>query len=304
MAALLELKEKSGEPFILVANSSPIEQKSVFKTLEFSGYPVKQCVDAEKALKMVKNENPSLIIIDEKMKPNGGFDFLNHLRLFEKELPVIMISVERTTDLLIQAGKYNIQHVLEEPVEQTRLLEAVRRVSKARRITFALRNTPKKPVHQQARYSREELMRRAIALGEQNAKTSMGGPFGAVVADQEGHILGEGANSVKSQCDPVAHAEVIAIRKAAERLNNCYLDSCVLYCSCVPTMMGQGLIYSTGIKEVYYALTHMDVGAKRTNDEGILGEVSKPLDQRDVPYLQMLREEALDIAESWKQLQL
>ena len=64
--------------------------------------------------------------------------------------------------------------------------------------------------------TKEELMRRAIALSVDSVKNG-GGPFGAVVA-KEGEIIAEGSNSVTIDNDPTAHAEVNTIRKACRKL--------------------------------------------------------------------------------------
>ena len=72
--------------------------------------------------------------------------------------------------------------------------------------------------------TREDLMRRAIALSEESVKNG-GGPFGAVVA-RDGVILAEASNSVTIDADPTAHAEVNAIRKACFRMKAIDLSGC------------------------------------------------------------------------------
>ena len=143
-------------------------------------------------------------------------------------------------------------------------------------------------------------MQRAIDLGRQNARAHMGGPFGAVVADAEGRIIGEGVNSVSALSDPIAHAEVLAIRRAADRLGRTELSGCTLYCSSAPTMLGQALIINTGLAHVYYGLTHDEVGATRLNEEGILGEIAKPLSDRVPPYTQLQHDAALALFRDWQ----
>jgi hypothetical protein len=65
-------------------------------------------------------------------------------------------------------------------------------------------------------------------------------------------------------------------------------------------MLGQALIISTGIAKVFYGLSHEEVGATRANEEGILGEIRKPLSQRAVPYEQRGHDEALELFRSWQ----
>lgn len=60
----------------------------------------------------------------------------------------------------------------------------------------------------------EKFMRRAVELSAQSVRNG-GGPFGAVIV-RDGEIVGEASNSVTKDNDPTAHAEVNAIRRAAQ----------------------------------------------------------------------------------------
>jgi tRNA(Arg) A34 adenosine deaminase TadA len=87
----------------------------------------------------------------------------------------------------------------------------------------------------------KDFMRRAIELSRQSVQQG-GGPFGAVIV-RRGEIVGEGANGVTTRCDPTAHAEVTAIRHAAENLHDFDLSGCEIYTSCEPCPMCLGAIY-------------------------------------------------------------
>ena len=84
-------------------------------------------------------------------------------------------------------------------------------------------------------------MQRAINLSKESVLNG-GGPFGAVIA-RNGEIIAEGSNNVTTHCDPTAHAEVSAIRKAAEKLGTFDLSGCQIYTSCEPCPMCLGAIY-------------------------------------------------------------
>ena len=71
----------------------------------------------------------------------------------------------------------------------------------------------------------QSLMRQAIRLSLEKMDQGQGGPFGAVIA-REGSIISEGYNQVTSQNDPTAHAEIVAIRRACETLDNFSLAGC------------------------------------------------------------------------------
>jgi Cytidine and deoxycytidylate deaminase zinc-binding region len=60
-------------------------------------------------------------------------------------------------------------------------------------------------------------------------------PFGAVLVDRDGRLIGEGHNTVRSDLDPTAHAEIVAIRQAWRQLGKWQmLAGGTLYCSCEP----------------------------------------------------------------------
>jgi len=110
-------------------------------------------------------------------------------------------------------------------------------------------------------------MQKAIELAEKNVALGKGGPYGAVIANKDGKILGEGVNGIQSRIDPMAHAEVMAIRQAAERQGATSLQDCILYCSSQPTKIGEALIESVGIQTVYYGLSSEDVTSIRGKAE-------------------------------------
>lgn len=89
--------------------------------------------------------------------------------------------------------------------------------------------------------TKEELMRRAIALSIESVKSG-GGPFGAVIA-RDGAIIAEGSNRVTIDNDPTAHAEVNTIRAACRKLGTFDLSGCEIYTSCEPCPMCFGAIY-------------------------------------------------------------
>ena len=99
-----------------------------------------------------------------------------------------------------------------------------------------------------------EYMKKAIELAEDNLKTNVGGPFGAVVV-KEGKIIGRGSNHVLENNDPTAHGEVMAIRDACKNINSYDLNGCIIYTSSYPCPMCLAAIMWANIKEVYYSNT-------------------------------------------------
>ena len=97
-------------------------------------------------------------------------------------------------------------------------------------------------------------MRRAIELAEKGMTNNEGGPFGAVIVNAAGVIVGEGNNLVTSTNDPTAHAEVTAIRNACQNLGPFQLTGCTIYTSCEPCPMCFYAAWFTGISKVVYGI--------------------------------------------------
>ena len=124
--------------------------------------------------------------------------------------------------------------------------------------------------------------------------------FGAVVVKGE-EIVGVGINRVTANNDPTAHAEVMAIRDAAARLERFDLSDCVIYTSCEPCPMCLGAIYWARIKKVYYGNTKQDAARIGFDDGFIYEELAKPLHERSVSFVQLLRDEAAKAFKLWEQ---
>ena len=142
-------------------------------------------------------------------------------------------------------------------------------------------------------------MRRAIELSIQNVHSGRGGPFGAVVV-KAGEIIGEGVNQVLATNDPSAHAEVLAIRMACQRLNTFQLTACEIYTSCEPCPMCMGLIYWARPERVFYANTAADAAKIGFDDAFIYHELAAPPEKRAIGMQQIMREEALAAFFAWE----
>lgn len=80
-------------------------------------------------------------------------------------------------------------------------------------------------------------MRHALVLAERAQREDDEIPVGAVVVDAEGNIVGEGWNRNIAECDPSAHAEIMALRRAGATLGNHRLIGCTLYVTLEPCAM-------------------------------------------------------------------
>ncbi|UOE48168.1 nucleoside deaminase [Mucilaginibacter sp. SMC90] len=145
----------------------------------------------------------------------------------------------------------------------------------------------------------EKFMRIAIELAEDNVKRGIGGPFGAVIV-KDGMIVARSANRVVPTNDPTAHAEVSVIRLACQELETYNLAGCEIYTSCEPCPMCLGAIYWARIDKIYYANTKADAAAIGFDDHFIYDELENPMDKRKLPFVQILRDEALTAFKLWE----
>jgi tRNA(adenine34) deaminase len=97
-----------------------------------------------------------------------------------------------------------------------------------------------------------ELARQAAHAGEV--------PVGAVVV-KGGEVVGEAHNAPRSLKDPTAHAEMLAIRRASEKLGAERLEGCDLYVTLEPCAMCAGAIAHARIARLYYAAADPKGGA-------------------------------------------
>src|SRR6187549_461770 len=124
-------------------------------------------------------------------------------------------------------------------------------------------------------------MQEAIRLAIEGVNAGRGGPFGAVVV-KDGQIVGRGCNQVTSTNDPTAHAEVVAIRDACQKLGTFRLAGCEIYASCEPCPMCLATIYWSRIERFYYGCTAADAAAIGFSDDFIRQELGLPIEKRTV----------------------
>ena len=149
--------------------------------------------------------------------------------------------------------------------------------------------------------SEKNFLERAIELAREGMNKKAGGPFGCVVV-KNNEIIAEGYNSVLSDNDPTAHAEIVAIRKACKKLNSFQLTDCDIYASCEPCPMCLGAIYWARPKRVIYANTRHDAAAIEFDDEFIYREMNVDIFQRRISFIHQPHPLALKVFEDWKEL--
>jgi tRNA(Arg) A34 adenosine deaminase TadA len=144
----------------------------------------------------------------------------------------------------------------------------------------------------------KKFMRRAIELAQNGIDRNDGGPFGCVIV-KNGEIVGEGNNRVTSTNDPTAHAEIVAIRNACQKLQDFQLKDCVIYTSCEPCPMCLGAIYWARPAKIFYACDRKDAAEIGFDDDFIYQEIQAPIATRKIETVKLLREEGLKVFQNW-----
>jgi tRNA(adenine34) deaminase len=104
-----------------------------------------------------------------------------------------------------------------------------------------------------------DFMQGALALAA-NAAENGEVPVGALVL-RDGEIIGRGQNSMITRNDPTAHAEILALRDAAQRIRNYRLVDCELYVTLEPCVMCAGAMMHARIARVFFGASDPKTGA-------------------------------------------
>jgi len=98
-------------------------------------------------------------------------------------------------------------------------------------------------------------------------------PIGAIVVDAQGAIIGQAYNQTVKENSPLAHAEILAIKQAAEALGDWRLDDCTLYVTLEPCTLCMQLIIMSRIKRLVYGASSPLYGF--SSDKFCVFDVSK-----------------------------
>lgn len=114
----------------------------------------------------------------------------------------------------------------------------------------------------------EYYMTRALDLAKQGQALGEV-PVGAIIV-KDGEIIGEGFNQPISSHDPTAHAEIVALRDAASRIENYRLIDCTLYVTIEPCTMCAGSLIHARIKRLVFGAAEPKAGVVGSNDNVLL----------------------------------
>ena len=106
----------------------------------------------------------------------------------------------------------------------------------------------------------QNLMQQALALANQ-AATFDDVPVGSLIVNDKGEIIGVGENLREKNNDPTAHAEIVAIKNAAQKIDNWRLDDLTMVVTLEPCAMCAGAIVQTRMKRLVFGAFDEKAGA-------------------------------------------
>ncbi|BCI82408.1 tRNA-specific adenosine deaminase [Mycolicibacterium sp. TY66] len=137
----------------------------------------------------------------------------------------------------------------------------------------------------------------AIDLATANVEAG-GGPFGAVVVGA-GELVSTGQNRVTQNLDPTAHAEVMAIRAACERVGNFSLAGHTLYSSCEPCPLCLSAALWARVDRIVFAADRHDAAVGGFDDRAFYELFDKPRAHWEVPVQQHRLDRSFLPFETW-----
>lgn len=141
---------------------------------------------------------------------------------------------------------------------------------------------------------------KAIEEAKTGMKLNEGGPFGAVIV-RDGEIIASAHNEVIGSNDPTAHAEILAIRRASEKLSRFDLSDCTIYSTCEPCPMCFAAIHWAKIEDLHYGCDNRDAAKIGFDDKFIYDVIRGVSNYQKVNSVQEHKEKCLLLFEMWEE---
>ena len=145
---------------ILIAEDNTVSRQMMAALLENQGLNVIHAGDGEEAITAIKNHDIDLALVDINMSPMGGFEFMKHLVAKGLDIPLVVITGDESSDLLIEASALGVRRLLQKPIQPKRLTDTVLHILKQRGIN----PQPLVASVYDTNFSHETLMKKAIGL--------------------------------------------------------------------------------------------------------------------------------------------
>lgn len=123
---------------ILVVEDNDFVRMQIVRYLAETGAEIIEASRGDQALDFIKqqyhkHEPVSLAIVDVRMEPVDGFEFIRSIRGLDMDTPVILVTGDNNPDLLEKAGTWAVSAVMIKPVQKDRLVKTVTRTIEAYR---------------------------------------------------------------------------------------------------------------------------------------------------------------------------
>ena len=112
---------------VLVVEDNDFVRIQIVTFLNGAGYKTLEANDGNEALDLMSKEI-SLAIVDVRMEPMDGFEFIAITQAEGYKIPVILVTGDQNANILARAGKLGVATVLMKPVQKDRLLSMVARL--------------------------------------------------------------------------------------------------------------------------------------------------------------------------------
>ncbi|MEX5589424.1 nucleoside deaminase [Pseudomonas urmiensis] len=149
--------------------------------------------------------------------------------------------------------------------------------------------------------SNQQFMREALDLARANIQAG-GRPFGAVLVYQ-GQVLARAVNEIHRSQDPTAHAEMQAIRQAAQALGRPRLDGAEIYATGHPCPMCLAAMHLCGIERAWFAYDNDEGEPYGLSTAAVYAQMAKPTQQQSLPLRPLKPAGEADLYRQWQQVQ-
>lgn len=120
----------SEDKVILVVEDNDFVRMQIVKFLSDAGYKTAEAVEGNDAISKMAAQNIDMAIVDLRMEPVDGFEFIRAIRGKNIKIPVILATGDDSPDILEQANTWDVGSVLIKPIEKDRLVKTVERTFK------------------------------------------------------------------------------------------------------------------------------------------------------------------------------
>ena len=118
------------KPSILVVEDNDFVRAQIKQFLASDGYHVHEATSVSDGVGLIQNNGDiRCALVDIRMEPEDGFDFLNKLRALDVKIPSILITGDTNNDILSKASALGVVSVLMKPINKDRLLKMVERAT-------------------------------------------------------------------------------------------------------------------------------------------------------------------------------